>query len=166
MWEISSGKRPFANFENDFDLVTRILDGMRPKIISGTPLEYIRIMKQCWNANTTERFTTESIKKEIKRMFQDTPNELNNNEKIKILSFDICHESVTSKIHQSEGLSEPKNATEEEQEAFHSKPYDFSIPQNIEDWNRSESSDESNNSTSKSFYNTYNYHFILHIIKG
>ncbi|CAB4496022.1 unnamed protein product [Rhizophagus irregularis] len=82
-------------------------------------------------------------------MFQDTPNELNNNEKIKILNFDISHESVTSKIHQFEGLPEPKNATEEEQEAFHSKPYDFSIPQNIEDWNRSESSDESNNSTSK-----------------
>ncbi|RGB28773.1 kinase-like domain-containing protein [Rhizophagus diaphanus] len=134
MWEISSGQPPFANFENDFGLANRILDGMRPKIISGTPLEYIRIMKQCWDANTIERSTTESIKKEIKRMLQDTPNELNNNENIKIPSFDISHESVTSKVHQFADLPEPKNASEEEQEAFHSKPYDYSIPQNIDDW--------------------------------
>ncbi|CAB5343176.1 unnamed protein product [Rhizophagus irregularis] len=33
-----------------------------------------------------------------------------------------------SKIHNFENLSEPRNATEEEQEAFHSKSYDFSIP--------------------------------------
>ncbi|GBC26135.2 kinase-like domain-containing protein [Rhizophagus irregularis DAOM 181602=DAOM 197198] len=36
----------------------------------------------------------------------------------------------TSKVHQFENLPEPKNATEEEQEAFHSKTYDFSIPDN------------------------------------
>ncbi|CAB4398597.1 unnamed protein product [Rhizophagus irregularis] len=36
----------------------------------------------------------------------------------------------TSKIHQFENLPEPKNATEEGQEAFHSKTYDFSIPDN------------------------------------
>ncbi|CAB4496033.1 unnamed protein product [Rhizophagus irregularis] len=32
-----------------------------------------------------------------------------------------------SKMHQFENLPEPKNATEEEQEAFHSRPYDFNI---------------------------------------
>ncbi|CAB5343556.1 unnamed protein product [Rhizophagus irregularis] len=36
----------------------------------------------------------------------------------------------TSKIHQFENLPEPRNATEEELEAFHSNPYDFSIPTN------------------------------------
>ncbi|CAB4439198.1 unnamed protein product [Rhizophagus irregularis] len=42
----------------------------------------------------------------------------------------------TSKIHQFKHLPEPKNATEEEQEAFHSKSYDcFNIPDNIEDFN-------------------------------
>ncbi|CAB4413893.1 unnamed protein product [Rhizophagus irregularis] len=44
----------------------------------------------------------------------------------------------TSKIHQFvENLPEPRNATEEEQEAFHSKSYDFSIPDNINDFNGS-----------------------------
>ncbi|UZO05675.1 uncharacterized protein OCT59_026019 [Rhizophagus irregularis] len=36
-------------------------------------------------------------------------------------------------------LPEPRNATEEELEAFHSKSYDFEIPDNIEDFNKSSS---------------------------
>ncbi|CAB4433278.1 unnamed protein product [Rhizophagus irregularis] len=39
----------------------------------------------------------------------------------------------TSKIHQFENLPEPRNATEEELEAFHSKSYDFNIPNNLDD---------------------------------
>ncbi|CAB5349619.1 unnamed protein product [Rhizophagus irregularis] len=53
----------------------------------------------------------------------------------------------SSKVHQFKNLPEPKNATEEEQEAFHSKTYDFSIPYNIEDFNNS--SDQKINKTSK-----------------
>ncbi|PKC53903.1 hypothetical protein RhiirA1_478332 [Rhizophagus irregularis] len=37
----------------------------------------------------------------------------------------------TSKLHQFDNLPEPRNATEEEQEAFHSNnSYDFHIPNN------------------------------------
>ncbi|CAB4466563.1 unnamed protein product [Rhizophagus irregularis] len=43
----------------------------------------------------------------------------------------------TSKIHNFGNLPEPRNATEEEQEAFHSKLYDFNIPNNINDFNKS-----------------------------
>ncbi|CAB4482914.1 uncharacterized protein OCT59_021227 [Rhizophagus irregularis] len=43
----------------------------------------------------------------------------------------------TSKIYNFENLPEPRNATEEEQEAFHSKLYDFNIPNNINDFNKS-----------------------------
>ncbi|CAB5352653.1 unnamed protein product [Rhizophagus irregularis] len=42
----------------------------------------------------------------------------------------------TSKIHNFENLSEPRNATEE-QEVFHSKLYDFNIPHDINDFNKS-----------------------------
>ncbi|GET57217.1 kinase-like domain-containing protein [Rhizophagus irregularis DAOM 181602=DAOM 197198] len=53
----------------------------------------------------------------------------------------------TSKLHQFDNLPEPRNATEEEQEAFHSnKSYDFHIPNNIDDFNKSSSK---KNSTSK-----------------
>ncbi|CAB4443151.1 unnamed protein product [Rhizophagus irregularis] len=43
----------------------------------------------------------------------------------------------TSKIHNFGNLPEPRNATEEEQEVFHSKLYDFNIPNNIDDFNKS-----------------------------
>ncbi|CAB4436783.1 unnamed protein product [Rhizophagus irregularis] len=39
-------------------------------------------------------------------------------------------------MYQFKNLPGPRNATEEEQEAFHSKSYDcFNIPDNIEDFN-------------------------------
>ncbi|GBC38209.2 kinase-like domain-containing protein [Rhizophagus irregularis DAOM 181602=DAOM 197198] len=43
----------------------------------------------------------------------------------------------SSKIHNFGNLPEPRNATEEEQEEFHSKLYDFNIPDNISDFNKS-----------------------------
>ncbi|CAB4420504.1 unnamed protein product [Rhizophagus irregularis] len=53
----------------------------------------------------------------------------------------------TSKLHQFDNLPKPRNATEEEQEAFHSnKSYDFHIPNNIDGFNKINSK---KNSTSK-----------------
>src|SRR5947207_4501149 len=43
MWEVSSGQPPFINYENDYDLVMKIINGMRPKIVPETPLEYKEI---------------------------------------------------------------------------------------------------------------------------
>ncbi|RIA79748.1 hypothetical protein C1645_882529 [Glomus cerebriforme] len=40
-----------------------------------------------------------------------------------------------SKVYQFTNLPEPRNATEEDQEVFHSKPYSFNIPYNIDDLN-------------------------------
>ncbi|CAB4439166.1 unnamed protein product [Rhizophagus irregularis] len=54
------------------------------------------------------------------------------------MSKHINSKPFTSKIHQFTNLPEPRNATEEEQEAFHSKSYDcFNIPDNIDDFNNS-----------------------------
>ncbi|CAB4443354.1 unnamed protein product [Rhizophagus irregularis] len=55
---------------------------------------------------------------------------------------------ITSKIHNFGNLPEPRNATEEEQEAFHSKLYDFNIPNDVNDFNKS-NEQNSNNSSSK-----------------
>ncbi|CAB4389298.1 unnamed protein product [Rhizophagus irregularis] len=70
-----------------------------------------------------------------------------NNFEIKTSTNYISSRLFTSKVHQFENLPEQKNATEEEQEAFHSKTYDFSIPDNIEDFNNS--NDQKINKTSK-----------------
>src|SRR6059058_253925 len=55
MWEISSGKPPFDNYEHDYYLAMNIVNGMRPKIVSGTPLEYESLMEQCWDADPLKR---------------------------------------------------------------------------------------------------------------
>src|SRR3954453_4326869 len=55
MWEISSGQPPFINYENDYDLAMKIINGMRPKIVPETPLEYKKLMEQCWDANSENR---------------------------------------------------------------------------------------------------------------
>ncbi|PKC57150.1 hypothetical protein RhiirA1_498931 [Rhizophagus irregularis] len=54
----------------------------------------------------------------------------------------------TSKIHQFENFPEPRNATEEEQEEFHSKPHDFHIPDNIDDFDKSSTNQKSNSASS------------------
>ncbi|POG62093.1 kinase-like domain-containing protein, partial [Rhizophagus irregularis DAOM 181602=DAOM 197198] len=55
MWEISSGQPPFVNCEHNYDLAMKIVNGMRPKIVSGTPSEYKKLMEQCWDADLTKR---------------------------------------------------------------------------------------------------------------
>src|SRR5436305_5719685 len=40
MWEISFGQPPFSNYNHDFDFVMNINNSMRPKVVSGTHIEY------------------------------------------------------------------------------------------------------------------------------
>src|SRR5436305_5760879 len=55
MWEISSGEPPFVNYEHDYYLALNIINGIRPKTVSGTPLEYKNLMMQCWDADPLKR---------------------------------------------------------------------------------------------------------------
>ncbi|PKK72112.1 hypothetical protein RhiirC2_865218 [Rhizophagus irregularis] len=133
MWEISSGQPPFINYEHDNNLAINIIDGMRPKIISEIPSEYKSLMEQCWDADPSKRPDTETVinkMNEIMSYYQNKPDEL---PQLKIKSNNVT-KLFTSKIHIFKNLREPKNATEEEQEAFHSK---FSIPHNIDDFGES-----------------------------
>ncbi|GET66834.1 kinase-like domain-containing protein [Rhizophagus irregularis DAOM 181602=DAOM 197198] len=155
MWEISSGKPPFINCEHDYELALKIINGMRPKIIPGTPLEYKELIEQCWNAYPEKRPDINTLVNKISEINRlNYQNESNENQSIfrklfvkiklskpkaniisKINDTNSSDTSTsrlfTSKVHQYRNLPEPKNATEEEQEAFHSNPYGFSIPYNI-----------------------------------
>ncbi|PKY48110.1 hypothetical protein RhiirA4_344594, partial [Rhizophagus irregularis] len=125
MWEISSGQPPFVNYEHDCNLAINIINGMRPKIISEIPSEYKSLMEQCWDADPLKRpdtYTLSNKMNEIMSYYRNKPNELpqlktkmNN-----VTNNNISSKIFTSKIHKFENLPEPKNATEEEQEAFHS----------------------------------------------
>ncbi|EXX50766.1 Mkk1p [Rhizophagus irregularis DAOM 197198w] len=145
MWEISSGQTPFINYEHENDIVMNIIHGIRPKIVTGTPLEYKNLMKECWDADPLKRLDAYALMKKMEKIhldYQNIPDELiksviDNLEMNKVEENYTSSELFTSKIHNFENLPEPRNATEEEQEAFHSKLYDFNIPNNINDFNKS-----------------------------
>ncbi|CAB4408559.1 unnamed protein product [Rhizophagus irregularis] len=142
MWEISFGQPPFMNYEHDCILAFNIIDGIRPKIISEIPSKYKSLMEQCWDANPLKRPDTNTLWKkigEIKTYYQNNPNELPQLiAKVDKEKIDINSKSFTSKIYKFENLSEPKNATEEEQKAFYiSRSNDFTISSNASNLSKS-----------------------------
>jgi serine/threonine protein kinase len=132
MWEISAGQPPFANFENDYDLVLRILYGMRPRIVSGTPSEYRKIMTQCWDADPSKRPNVNTLHEMITKLnksiilnksddnkksknylnpFSFTSSGSKNSLKTNYTSYTNSR-LFTSKVYRFDNLPEPKNATE------------------------------------------------------
>jgi serine/threonine protein kinase len=113
MWEISSEQPPFINYEHDYNLAIKIINGMRPKIISEIPLKYKNLMEQCWDADPLKRPDTLTLLKkmiEIKSYYQNNPNELPQSK----ANFDketSYTSSSTSKVHKFENLPKPRNAT-------------------------------------------------------
>ncbi|CAI2186761.1 8000_t:CDS:2, partial [Funneliformis geosporum] len=97
MWEISSGQPPFAGFEHNYDLVMKIMNGLRPKIVSETPLEYANLMVQCWNAHPFKRPKINILDNKIKQMrkFSITP----------VISLDEEQSHATLKVKLRENLS-------------------------------------------------------------
>jgi hypothetical protein len=129
MWEVSSGQLPFNNYDHNFDLAMKIVGGMRPKIRSGIPSEYKKLMKQCWDADPLKRPDIETLYHEIKNMRKDSFNNNNANEfnnfeysyrisqsnsssNSTLTSSSKSNSSSTSRLYQFENLPEPTNATE------------------------------------------------------
>ncbi|GES80050.1 kinase-like domain-containing protein [Rhizophagus clarus] len=124
MWEISSGQPPFFNHEHDYNLAMNIINGIRPKVVSGTPPEYKNLMGMS------------------NELFHPV---ITNNIEMKESDFtDAYSKLFTSKVHQFENFPEPRM---QPKVRFHSKPHDFYIPDNIEDFVKS--SNKKNNNTSK-----------------
>ncbi|CAB4442409.1 unnamed protein product [Rhizophagus irregularis] len=140
MWEVSSGQPPFINYEHDYDLAMNIVNGIRPKIVSGTPLEYKNLMKQCWDADPSKRpdiVTLQEKMVEVNLSYQSKSNESLTQPENNMENYTSSSSKLfTSKLHQFDNHPEPRNATE----AFHSnKSHDFYIPNNIDDFNKSSS---------------------------
>ncbi|PKY58819.1 kinase-like protein, partial [Rhizophagus irregularis] len=152
MWEISSGQPPFFNYDHDYDLAMHIVNGIRPKIVPGTPSEYKNLMKQCWDADPSKRPDIDTLRKkinEINLFYQNKSDELltqpEENNSFEIENHTSGNILSTSRLHHFENLSEPRNATEGELEAFYSKSFDFCIPDNVDDIDKSNNK-ESNTS--------------------
>jgi serine/threonine protein kinase len=118
MWEISSGQPPFNNYEHDYDLAMNIINGIRPRIVSGTPLEYENLMKQCWDADPLNRPDINTLNNkisEINASYQNMPNELDTNNNLETSSSGTNYTSsklFRSKVHLFTNFPKPRNATE------------------------------------------------------
>ncbi|POG71251.1 kinase-like domain-containing protein [Rhizophagus irregularis DAOM 181602=DAOM 197198] len=162
MWEISSGQPPFINYEHENDIVMNIINGIRPKIVPGTPFEYKNLMKECWDVDPLKRPDVYALERKMRRInldYQNMSDELFKSEIVDKLEMNKAEENYTSsrlftsKIHNFGNLPEPRNATEEEQEVFHSKLYDFNIPKNINDFNGSNKQYSDSEKLPKEFIN-------------
>ncbi|RGB30944.1 kinase-like domain-containing protein [Rhizophagus diaphanus] len=120
MWEISSEQLPFINYEHNYELAMKIINGMRPKIVPDTPLEYKKLMEQCWDADSTKRPNICTLRKEVQKFLLKFQNYQDDSQKQIISdqhqqlsnSTDPTNINYTSKIYQFENFPEPKNATE------------------------------------------------------
>ncbi|GBC08296.1 hypothetical protein RclHR1_00800023 [Rhizophagus clarus] len=138
MWEISSMQPPFVNREHDYHLATDIVSGMRPNIIPGTPSEYENLMKQCWDADPLKRLDAHTLWEKLNEIKLFYLNELYESIKSEVdgdlnkKSTNYTNDNLsTSKIYQFENMPEPRNATEDEQEAFYNKSYDIHVSDNV-----------------------------------
>ncbi|KAF0508478.1 kinase-like protein [Gigaspora margarita] len=55
LWEISSGKPPFQSFVSRKPLAIEIFLGSREEPIEGSPPQYVKLYKQCWNKDPSNR---------------------------------------------------------------------------------------------------------------
>src|SRR4051794_16603214 len=57
MWMLLAGKLPYCDKPHDKQLIQEISSGLRPKIVSGTPPVFARLMSQCLDDNPLNRPT-------------------------------------------------------------------------------------------------------------
>ncbi|RIB07229.1 kinase-like domain-containing protein [Gigaspora rosea] len=66
MWEISSGRVVFSEYEYDsLRLTIEICEGLRPTILRGMALCYAELLKRCWNDDPEKRPTALEIHETI-----------------------------------------------------------------------------------------------------
>ncbi|RIB27000.1 hypothetical protein C2G38_113657 [Gigaspora rosea] len=68
LWEISSGRPPFPSFESVLSLAVHIFKGNREGPIEGTPFQYIKLYKQCWDNDPADRPETILIFNTLKQI--------------------------------------------------------------------------------------------------
>src|ERR1043165_7541005 len=55
MWELTTGRMPFWDQNNDLELIIKICKDFRPPIIENTPKGYVELMQECWDSDQHKR---------------------------------------------------------------------------------------------------------------
>uniref|UniRef100_U9V6R6 Protein kinase domain-containing protein n=1 Tax=Rhizophagus irregularis (strain DAOM 181602 / DAOM 197198 / MUCL 43194) TaxID=747089 RepID=U9V6R6_RHIID len=61
MWEITTGRKPFADVKHPHCIIFKILDGGRPKITEDTPECVKKLMERCWDPDPGRRPSMDEI---------------------------------------------------------------------------------------------------------
>ncbi|PKB99007.1 hypothetical protein RhiirA5_430425 [Rhizophagus irregularis] len=61
MWQISSGRQPFFDYNYDVSLILSIVNGKREGIINNTPKEYSNLYTECWKFEPDERPNIQNV---------------------------------------------------------------------------------------------------------
>ncbi|GET58636.1 kinase-like domain-containing protein [Rhizophagus irregularis DAOM 181602=DAOM 197198] len=61
MWQISSGRQPFSDYDYDVSLSLSIVNGKREKTIDNTPIEYSNLYTECWKDDPDERPNIQNV---------------------------------------------------------------------------------------------------------
>ncbi|RIA82665.1 kinase-like domain-containing protein [Glomus cerebriforme] len=75
LWEISSGRKPFESYSDQFQklaLMLEISNGKREIPISNTPINYINIYTRCWQDNPNKRPDMQQVFSDLKLINIDT----------------------------------------------------------------------------------------------
>ncbi|RIA89567.1 kinase-like domain-containing protein [Glomus cerebriforme] len=106
MWEISSGHPPFINYKHDdSNFAIDIINGMRPDIVQGTPLDFKELMEQCWNADPMKRPNINTLFDKINEMNKVYQTNKNSNKNtIHIRSVNPLVRNLESKIYNIKDL--------------------------------------------------------------
>jgi hypothetical protein len=112
MWELTSGCKPFADFNHDTDLIYKIIDGKRPEITNDTPKCFGDLINKCWDTDPSKRPHIKEMRKIIAfwtYMIKDLPHPLvNQTEKIEIIDKFNQAEKVRLELIKEEKLGPKK----------------------------------------------------------
>ncbi|RIA78991.1 kinase-like domain-containing protein [Glomus cerebriforme] len=106
MYEISSGKAPFASVRHNFELNKKLLSGVREKAIVGTPIEYIDLYEQCWDDDPMIRPSADDVLARLGRMNLSPVYEDTETDTIKINMKNVEKKKVNVNPKETEVISE------------------------------------------------------------
>ncbi|RHZ87737.1 hypothetical protein Glove_30g56 [Diversispora epigaea] len=74
LWEISSGRPPFENYENQVRLTVSIMaKKTREQPSPNTPADYIKLYEDCWQHDPTLRLTIDEVCDKMDEFLKDDP---------------------------------------------------------------------------------------------
>jgi serine/threonine protein kinase len=71
IWGVCTGKFPYQNYSNTYDIKKLVLSGGRPSenlLSKNTPEKIIRLMRMCWDSNPSIRPNAEFIIMSLKNI--------------------------------------------------------------------------------------------------